>query len=176
MLASETQAISDRIRLAVEKREGSADSGQFAQTRDTLCYATNDNQQATHAALKLDQLDMAIVVGGYNSSNTSHLVELCEENLPTFFIQNELEFKADGMVRHFNWRAGLHQETMSPWPETGQSDVPTILITSGASCPDASVDRVMQSILRFYSSARIVEEVLMEFEQRHALKSSATGS
>ena len=52
MLASETQAISDRIRLAVEKREGSADSGQFAQTRDTLCYATNDNQQATQAALK----------------------------------------------------------------------------------------------------------------------------
>lgn len=176
MLASETQAISDRIRFAIEKREGSADSGQFAQTRDTLCYATNDNQQATQAALKVDQLDMAIVVGGYNSSNTSHLVELCEEKLPTFFIQNELEFKADGMVRHFNWRAGLHQETMSPWPESGQSDVPVILITSGASCPDASVDRVMQSILRFYSGARIVEDVLMEFEQRHALKSSATGS
>ncbi len=79
------------------------------------------------------------------------------------------------MVRHYNWRAGLYQETMSPWPESGQSDVPVILITSGASCPDASVDRVMQSILRFYSGARIVEDVLMEFEQRHALKSSATG-
>jgi 4-hydroxy-3-methylbut-2-en-1-yl diphosphate reductase len=121
-------------------------------------------------------LDMAIVVGGYNSSNTSHLVELCEGQLPTFFIRNELEFQPDGMVSHFDWRSGLHQQTMSPWPESGQSSVPTILITSGASCPDASVDRVMQSILSFYPNSRIVEDVLIEFEQRHALNSSATGS
>lgn len=176
MLASETQAISDRVRFAIEAREGGAKSGYFAQTRDTLCYATNDNQQATQAALKGFPLDLAIVVGGYNSSNTSHLVELCEEELPTFFIRNELEFKSDGMVSHYDWRTGLHQETMSPWPETGQSDLPTILITSGASCPDASVDRVMQSILAFYPNSRNVEEVLIEFEQCHALKTGPSGT
>ena len=175
MLAGETQAISDRIRQAIEAREGQSNPGDFAQTRDTLCYATNDNQQATQAALQALSLDMAIVVGGYNSSNTSHLVELCEGQLPTFFIRNELEFQPDGMVNHFDWRSGLHQQTMSPWPESGQSSVPTILITSGASCPDASVDRVMQSILSFYPNSRIVEDVLIEFEQRHALNSSATG-
>lgn len=174
MLASETQAISDRVRMAIEKREGHPKSGFFAQTKDTLCYATNDNQQATQAALEEESLDMAIVVGGYNSSNTSHLVELCEERLPTFFIRNELEFKPDGVVNHFDWRTGMHKESHSPWPESGKSALPTILITSGASCPDASVDRVMQSILSFYSNTRNVEEVLIEFEQRHALDASST--
>tara|TARA_B110000285_G_scaffold235210_1_gene315575 strand:- start:191 stop:1456 length:1266 start_codon:yes stop_codon:yes gene_type:complete len=174
MLASETQAISDRVRQAIEEREGSSNSGHFAQTRDTLCYATNDNQQATQAALQTQSLDVAVVVGGYNSSNTSHLVELCEEQLPTFFIRNELEFQEDGLVNHFDWRTGLHQQTMSPWPESGGANIPTILITSGASCPDASVDRVVQSILGFYPNSRNVEDVLIEFEQRHALKASAT--
>ena len=176
MLASETQAISDRVRMAIEEREGTEKSGFFAQTKDTLCYATNDNQQATKAALEEAALDMAIVVGGYNSSNTSHLVELCEEKLPTFFIRNELEFQSDGRVKHFDWRTGLHKETAAPWPEQGKSNLPTILITSGASCPDASVDRVMQSILDFYPNTRDVEEVLIEFEQRHSLDSSSTAS
>ena len=56
----------------------------FADTRDTLCYATYENQSAVYGLLKTDA-DLAIVVGGYNSSNTSHLVELCEEKLPYIF-------------------------------------------------------------------------------------------
>ena len=58
----------------------------FADTRDTLCYATNDNQSAVSGMLETPA-DLAIVVGGYNSSNTSHLVELCEQKLPTYFIE-----------------------------------------------------------------------------------------
>lgn len=170
MLASETKAISHRIRKAIESRE----KGQFANTRDTLCYATNDNQQATMGALEAREADLAVVVGGYNSSNTSHLVELCEENLPTFFVRNELEFDADGTLNHFDWRTGLHQSTMSPWPETGRTGVPTILITSGASCPDASVDRVMKEVIGQYANTRIVDEVLKEFEQRLELNQSSS--
>lgn len=166
MLASETQAISDRIKLAVEKREQQLDPTSFANTRDTLCYATNDNQQATQAALDLGHADVAIVVGGYNSSNTSHLVELCENHLPTFFVRNEREFQPDGMLKHFDWRSGLHQETEDPWPESIGGRVPRILITSGASCPDATVDRVMHALLGRYPQHRNVDDVLMDFEQR----------
>ena len=170
MLASDTQAISDRIRLAVEKSESQTEGNSlFANTRDTLCYATNDNQQATQAALNTEEANMAVVVGGYNSSNTSHLVELCEESLPTFFIRNEKEFLDDGTVQHFDWRLGLHQSTMDPWPPGNADNAPCILVTSGASCPDATVDRVMHAILERYPGAKDVDEVLVDFEQRTAL-------
>ena len=108
MLASDTQAISDRIKQSIEAK--SSDSEAFANTRDTLCYATNDNQQATMSALEWGGLDTAIVVGGYNSSNTSHLVELCEEKVPTFFVRNEKEFQEDGTVKHFDWRTGVPRD------------------------------------------------------------------
>lgn len=159
MLATETQAISDVI------REAMPDATAFANTRDTLCYATNDNQQATLGALQAVHADLAVVVGGYNSSNTSHLVELCEEKMPTFFIRNELEFQSDGSVQHCDWRTGAIRKTMEPWPETDESGAaPTILVTSGASCPDASVERVIQKLLTHYPGGKPVDEVLKDFE------------
>jgi len=171
MLASDTQAISDRVRLAIESKPKSetGDDQAFANTRDTLCYATNDNQTATQTALTDETLDMAVVVGGYNSSNTSHLVELCEAVVPTFFVKNEQEFKADGWLHHFDWRAGVAQQTQDPWPEPA-AGVPKILVTSGASCPDATVDRVMHAILKRYPGSKVVDDVLADFEQRMAAK------
>ena len=85
MLATETQAIADLLKDTMIKKYGAENiKNHFADTRDTLCYATNDNQEATYGLLK-ESADFAIVVGGYNSSNTSHIVELCEEKLPTLF-------------------------------------------------------------------------------------------
>jgi 4-hydroxy-3-methylbut-2-enyl diphosphate reductase len=84
MLASETKEIAAYLKTEVESHYGEGKET-FADTRDSLCYATNDNQNATIGLLK-EQADIAIVVGGYNSSNTTHLVELCEEKLPTYFI------------------------------------------------------------------------------------------
>ncbi len=169
MLASDTQAISDRIKRAVDARISQKSTVDFANTRDTLCYATNDNQQATQSALASGMADMAVVVGGYNSSNTSHLVELCEEKLPTFFIRNEKEFLPDGTVQHFDWRRGLHQSTMDPWPVSDAQNPSCVLVTSGASCPDATVDRVMHAILQRYPGSKDVDEVLVDFEQRMTL-------
>ena len=166
MLASDTQAISDRIKQAVDAKPSPQKTTDFANTRDTLCYATNDNQQATQAALATSMAHLAVVVGGYNSSNTSHLVELCEEKLPTFFIRNEKEFLSDGTVQHFDWRLGLHQSTMDPWPEPDAQNPPFVLVTSGASCPDATVDRVMHAILERYPGSKDVDDVLVDFEQR----------
>jgi 4-hydroxy-3-methylbut-2-enyl diphosphate reductase len=108
-----------------------------------------------------------LVVGGYNSSNTSHLVELCEEKMPTFFVRNELEWKEDG-VHHFDMHTGQIAVTPQPLPAAGaDGGAPTVLITSGASCPDASVERVLRRVLAHYGG-RDVESVLTEFERTHA--------
>jgi 4-hydroxy-3-methylbut-2-enyl diphosphate reductase len=152
MLASETQGISALLEAALTTNE-------FANTRDTLCYATNDNQQATTGALESGLAQVAIVVGGYNSSNTSHLVELCEQAMPTYFIRNEQELLEDGSIRHFDLHAQMERVSPAPWPE----GVPTVLVTSGASCPDATVDRVIQRVLADFPGARPVDEVLTEF-------------
>jgi len=73
----------------------------FADTRDTLCYATNDNQSAVYGLLE-EEADMAIVVGGYNSSNTTHLVELCEARLPTYFVNSEEKIISENSIQHFD--------------------------------------------------------------------------
>ncbi len=89
MLATETQEIADHLKSVMIKKYGVENlNDHFADTRDTLCYATNDNQEATYGLLKVDA-DLAIVVGGYNSSNTGHIAELCQEKLPTYFISSE---------------------------------------------------------------------------------------
>jgi 4-hydroxy-3-methylbut-2-enyl diphosphate reductase len=89
MLATETQAISDFFRKTMEEKYSIENiRSHFADTRDTLCYATNDNQDATYELLK-SEADFAIVVGGYNSSNTSHIVELCERHFTTFSFQGK---------------------------------------------------------------------------------------
>ncbi|MCF8255954.1 MAG: 4-hydroxy-3-methylbut-2-enyl diphosphate reductase [Flavobacteriales bacterium] len=157
MLASETQAIADHLKQVMMQKFGE-DSyrNHFADTRDTLCYATNDNQGATLGLLEVEA-DLAIVVGGYNSSNTSHLVELCEEKFPTYFISSEKEILEDGSIRHFNWHEQRLEQTIDFLPK---KEVLRIALTSGASCPDAIVDRVMQRFLAFYADVRPVEDVI----------------
>jgi 4-hydroxy-3-methylbut-2-enyl diphosphate reductase len=157
MLATETQAIADYLKRAMIDRYGEAHiAAHFADTRDTLCYATNDNQQAT-LALFADPAELAIVIGGYNSSNTTHLVELCEGKMPTLFIQSEEDLLSAGQIRSFNIHTKQISTTELILPK---AENPRIVITSGASCPDAIVDRVLQRLLSFYPGARSIEEVL----------------
>lgn len=157
MLASETQEISDFLQQIIVEKHGAEKSAEhFANTRDTLCYATNDNQSATLRLLNEDA-DLAIVVGGYNSSNTSHLVELCESKFPTYFIQNETEIISEKQIRHFS----LHTSEMKLSDEyLGKNNPIRIILTSGASCPDATVDRVIQRLISFYPTSESIENVL----------------
>src|SRR4028119_2371732 len=108
----------------------------FADTRDTLCYATNDNQSAVYGLLETDA-DLAIVAGGYNSSNTSHLVELCEEKLPTFYIDSPDKILSEKEILHHNFHTKQELHSIDYLPS---KDPVRILITSGASCPDAVVE------------------------------------
>ena len=160
MLAVETQAIADYFKqLMIEKYGLEGQRNHFADTRDTLCYATNDNQDSTYELLEIEA-DLAIVVGGYNSSNTSHIVELCERKFPTFFINSELEIKSRTEIHHYSYSNKKKIITSPFLPPT----LPVrIILTSGASCPDTLVDRVMLRLLDFYDGAKPVSEILAEY-------------
>jgi 4-hydroxy-3-methylbut-2-enyl diphosphate reductase len=159
MLATETQAIADYFKQLMLQKYGVENlKDHFADTRDTLCYATNDNQDATYQLLETDA-DLAIVVGGYNSSNTSHIVELCERKFPTYFINSDSEIKSKQEIHHFAY-AEKHK-TVSFDFLPNKKPV-SIILTSGASCPDTLVDRVMLRLLEFFPGTRPVEELLRD--------------
>ncbi len=159
MLATETQEIADYMRQVMIEKYGEEEiKAHFADTRDTLCYATNENQQATYGLLK-QPADMAIVVGGYNSSNTSHLVELCEEKLPTYYISSEREILSANEIRHYNFHTNEIRTSTNYLADKKPLD---ILLTSGASCPDAVVENVLLKVRSFFDNARTVEEIAGE--------------
>lgn len=143
MLASDTQEISDYLADTMEKKYGAENlKHHFANTRDTLCYATNDNQSSTKALLD-EKADIAFVIGGYNSSNTSHLVELLEQNFTTYYIKDENELISATEIRHFDMHKGEMLTSTDYLPAKRPLN---LIITSGASCPDATVDRVIQRL------------------------------
>ncbi len=160
MLATETREISDVLRLAIRDRYGGDDlEYHFADTSDTLCYATNENQSATYALID-HGADVALVVGGYNSSNTSHIVALCEKALATYFIQNADEIISATTVRHFSLSERRTLTTDDWLPEKRPLDV---ILTCGASCPDATLNDVLLRVLSFFPDTHAVDRVLAAF-------------
>ena len=155
MLASDTQAIADFLKNVMIKKYGLSENDiaeRFADTRDTLCYATNDNQSAVYGLLQ-QEADLAIVVGGYNSSNTSHLVELCEEKLPTYFINDAQKINGNS-ISHFD----LHRhEEITTTDFLPIKEPLKILMSSGASCPDAVVEAVIEKIARLKNNEEKLE-------------------
>lgn len=163
MLATETQEVMDVLKEAAVKRFGTSDIlDHFADTSDTLCYATNENQSAT-LALAESSADLAIVVGGYNSSNTMHLVEILEHSFPTFHVRDASELISEENIRHFDqWKKEL-LETTSWLPKTDQPL--KVAITSGASCPDVLVDEVVLKLLSYFDGVKEVDEAIKPFEE-----------
>lgn len=158
MLASDTQAIADYLKKIVMQKYNLDESNvgeYFADTRDTLCYATNDNQTAVKHLLETSA-DLAIVIGGRKSSNSSHLVELCEEKLPTYFIESAADFLSSQEIKGFNWRT--HEEYIKENYLPSKENV-RILITSGASCPDAIVEQTIEKLSSFFPGAKQLSEV-----------------
>ena len=157
MLATETQAIADYLKETMLKKYGENDlKNHFADTRDTLCYATNDNQEATYGLLE-KKADFAIVVGGYNSSNTSHIVELCEEKIKTYFVSSADKILSKDIIHHFDIDKKEEITTRNFLPEKKPVD---ILLTSGASCPDAVVDQVLKKIISLFDNVKKLEAVI----------------
>ena len=162
MLASDTQEISNFLKLVMLAKYNLNDKtieDRFADTRDTLCYATNDNQSAVYGLLEI-KADLAIVVGGYNSSNTSHLVELCEAKLPTYFINDEEKIISKTSILHYDFH---NKKEIITENFLLQKEPLKILITSGASCPDALVEGVIEKLISFYPAVKSGDELLKEF-------------
>ncbi|MCF0065397.1 4-hydroxy-3-methylbut-2-enyl diphosphate reductase [Dyadobacter chenwenxiniae] len=162
MLASDTQGIADFLKNVMIKHYSLRPEqveDRFANTRDTLCYATNDNQDATYALLT-HEADLVIVAGGYNSSNTTHLVELCEQKFPTYFIESVNKILDKQLIRHFNMHSKEEIVTENYLPKHTPA---RIMLTCGASCPDAVVEGILTRLLSFYEGTKDINEVMEQF-------------
>jgi 4-hydroxy-3-methylbut-2-enyl diphosphate reductase len=156
-LATDTQAISDYLKnIIIEKFGKESASTHFADTRDTLCYATNDNQSAVLELLNTPA-DLAIVMGGKNSSNSSHLVELCEQKLPTYFIDDANKIIDENKIIKTNWNDKSEEIIEKYLPA---KNTVTILMTSGASCPDTVVESVIRKIAGYYNVEEALDDVI----------------
>ncbi|MDI6400599.1 4-hydroxy-3-methylbut-2-enyl diphosphate reductase [Balneolaceae bacterium ANBcel3] len=163
MLATETQEVMSILKSAVDElNKGGDPSHDFADTADTLCYATNENQFATYALMK-QPADLALVIGGYNSSNTKHLVELLEQAFPTYHISDANQIISHARIRHFDQWKNKVLETPD-WLPSENTPV-TIALSSGASCPDTLVDEVILKVIGLFNDCYDLETVLAPFKE-----------
>jgi 4-hydroxy-3-methylbut-2-enyl diphosphate reductase len=153
MLASETQEIAAYLKDIVVEMYGEEATTDM---RDTLCYATNDNQNATIGVLE-SGAQLAVVVGGFNSSNTIQIATILGEKMPVYFVRNAGDFMSLEKSVVFNSKT-LKEEEIAP--SLLQQENLKIVVTSGASCPDKIVDYVIQRILELRGETESVESAL----------------
>ncbi len=153
MLRGETEEVQRRLRAAMEKKHGAAELDRHFRFFDTICGATQDRQDALQKLLA-DPLDLLLVIGGYNSSNTSHLAEMGEAKLPTFFIKNAAKMISTKGIQHYNQH--LHKEVeTTDWLPSGNI---TVGITAGASCPNNLIEDTIRRLFELRGIS--VQEVL----------------
>jgi 4-hydroxy-3-methylbut-2-enyl diphosphate reductase len=142
MLRGETEEVQRRIRAAIIDRDGPVEGPKNFRFFDTICGATQERQDALGELLK-EKMDLLLVVGGYNSSNTSHLAEMGEAELPTYFVRGADKLESAIRITHYD----LHQKSeisTENWLPRG----PVVVgITAGASCPNNLIE---ETILRVY--------------------------
>jgi 4-hydroxy-3-methylbut-2-enyl diphosphate reductase len=171
LLMNETIAIIEHLRDVYQRKFGDATRVGGSSRRDTLCYATQVNQDALARALA-EPLDAAFVIGGKNSSNTYQLFRLCEQKLgaKAFFIQSEASITGKDQVEHYLYTGGGNGRTESRplWQANGTPK--RVLITGGASCPDGIIQQVITRINSFFPAASLrgVEAVLGDLESQGA--------
>ena len=153
MLRGETEEVQRRVKKAVADRDGATTEPQNFRFFDTICCATQERQDALNYLLE-EPLDLLLVVGGYNSSNTSHLAEIGQEKLPTYFIRNSTRLTSTNEIIHFD----IHQKeeiTSRDWLPAGPVKIG---ITAGASCPNNLIE---EAILRLFELRGIGREQLV---------------
>jgi 4-hydroxy-3-methylbut-2-enyl diphosphate reductase len=148
MLRSETEEIQRRIRAAIAARDGHTTNFRFF---DTICGATQERQDALFRLLD-ESLDLLVVVGGYNSSNTTHLAEIGEKTLPTWFIRNSGCMVSAHEIRHFD----IHRKEEVTGVDWLPSKNPlSVGITAGASCPNNLIEETINRVLALRNEPRI---------------------
>lgn len=153
MLRGETEEVQRRLKKAMETRYGAETIDQHFRFFDTICGATQDRQDALEKLLT-QPLDLLLVIGGYNSSNTSHLAEMGEAKLPTYFIKNAGKMVSDKLIVHYDLHKQEEVETRD-WLPAGNV---TVGVTAGASCPNNLIEDVIQRLFELKGTS--VREVL----------------
>ncbi|MFK7850232.1 MAG: 4-hydroxy-3-methylbut-2-enyl diphosphate reductase [Akkermansiaceae bacterium] len=141
MLKSETQEIQNRLAKAIQERDGSPEKFFVF---DTICGATQERQDALFEMLKT-KMDLLLVVGGYNSSNTAHLVEIGEKELPTFFIRDASQIKSLQEIVHYDLHQGAEKKSNYAEVFSGKDHV-LIGLTAGASCPNNLIEETVRKV------------------------------
>ena len=145
MMRGETEEVQRRIRKAIADRYGEQALDNHFRFFDTICGATQERQDALRVMLDHDRPDLLIVVGGYNSSNTSHLAEMGEAELPTYFIKNSEMLISPKQIRH--WDLHKSEEIVTEnWLPEGPVQVG---ITAGASCPNNLIEEAIERLFSF---------------------------
>ena len=158
MLAEETKEVAAIMRDAMLRKYGEENlEYHFADTNDTLCYATNWNQNATKSLIDA-QPDLAVIVGGYNSSNTSHLVEICSTVMPSYLISSCDELLSAQEIRHFD----IHTRELTVSDQWLPQLPVSVAITSGASCPDVLLNAVVEKITGYFGYGRVDIDTALE--------------
>ena len=141
MLRGETEEVQRRLRQAMVQKYGEAEISRHFRFFDTICGATQDRQDALEKLLQ-EPLDLLLVIGGYNSSNTSHLAEMGEAKLPTYFIKNAAKMQSDTLISHYDQHQHAEVETRN-WLPKGKV---TVGITAGASCPNNLIEDAIRRL------------------------------
>jgi 4-hydroxy-3-methylbut-2-enyl diphosphate reductase len=141
MLRGETEEVQRRLKAAIEKKYGGAEVDKHFRFFDTICGATQDRQDALEKLLA-EPLDLLLVIGGYNSSNTSHLAEMGEAKLPTYFIKNAAKLVSEHLILHYDQHRHEEVETKN-WLPSGKL---TVGVTAGASCPNNLIEDVIRRL------------------------------
>jgi 4-hydroxy-3-methylbut-2-enyl diphosphate reductase len=145
MMRGETEEVQRRIRQAIEDRYGKENLPKHFRSFDTICGATQERQDALEDLLRNEKLDLLIVVGGYNSSNTSHLAEMGGSRLPTYFIKNAEKLISPRNIQH--WDLCQRREVITEgWLPEGEV---RIGITAGASCPNNVIEETIRRLYEF---------------------------
>ena len=139
MLRSETEEVQRRLRRAIVQRDGT--DANF-RVFDTICGATQDRQDALIEMLQQPP-DLMLVVGGYNSSNTTHLADMSREKTPTYFVLNASRLESASCIRHYDTHLRV-EVTTAEWLPRGPV---TVGITAGASCPSNLIEDVLRRLL-----------------------------
>jgi 4-hydroxy-3-methylbut-2-en-1-yl diphosphate reductase len=166
MLAFETHEIGTILRKALKDRFGEDSiTEHFADTRDTLCYATSENQEAVTGMLKSGG-DLALVLGGFNSSNTSHLAKLCDKEVPAFHIENAANVISEDEIRHRLFSGEVI--VSSDW-FPAEKEKPVVLISAGASTPDCLVEEVMIRLAKLRNCEKELRDLLVQISSNGEL-------
>ena len=154
MLRGETEEVQRRLRRAMLQKYGEGEIEQHFRFFDTICGATQDRQDALEKLLQ-EPISLLLVIGGYNSSNTSHLAEMGEAKLPTYFIKNAAKMRSDKLILHYDQHKNQEVETTN-WLPAGKI---TVGITAGASCPNNLIE---DAIRRLFELRGISVQQLLE--------------